>query len=221
MLTLDFRKLLKVHLKPKLNELGFLGIDHHFRKYSEEHFIFTLVIQANKYGGSCIMEIGVHLDFLPTLTNERPDFNRITTYDCEFRKRLVGIPSWVQRILGHKKEVWFDYGDDEKSAIQTIEKMYDLFITNGMKYLDQFRGFPEPLISITLEEIKEKSNKLKSLGAPSDLRLALLIAKTHKFIGNNDLAINFADWGLKNIGHATALQIHFESIILGSERDIS
>lgn len=55
--TKDFRKLIRVYFAPKLNEVGFIGTDHHFVN-TDNHFIYTLVIQADKSGGSCVMEMG-------------------------------------------------------------------------------------------------------------------------------------------------------------------
>lgn len=69
--TKGFRKLIATHFKTKLNELGFMGNDHHFVKYTEKHFIYTLVIQSSKHGGSCIMEMGTHLDFLVNTPGKR------------------------------------------------------------------------------------------------------------------------------------------------------
>jgi hypothetical protein len=58
-----------------------------------------------------------------------------------------------------------------------------------------------------------RSIRLNKYGAPLDLRLALLVARTHAFIGNNGEAANFARWGLKNIGRATALTQDFNELV--------
>jgi hypothetical protein len=75
--TKDFRKLLKQYFKPRINDLSFKGSDHHFINQTREPFIYALVIQANKYGGSCIMEMGVNIDFFK---NEHQE-SKITVYD--------------------------------------------------------------------------------------------------------------------------------------------
>lgn len=77
--TKKFRELLKVYFKPRMNELGFNGSNHHFVKKTDSHFIYTFVIQANKYGGSCIMEMGVTLDFLYS----DKKISSLTVYDSE------------------------------------------------------------------------------------------------------------------------------------------
>ncbi|WP_209444287.1 DUF4304 domain-containing protein [Paenibacillus ihuae] len=199
-----------------MNQLGFMGSDHHFRKNSDEHFIYTLVIQGNRYGGSCIIELGVHLDFLPIGLNEKADNHNLTVYDCEFRERIeAGIP-WTQRIFGpaQAQAGWFEYGKSEADAIRTINRMYKVFKVRGLEYFDQFKGFPEPILSITLEELKAgRSKQQMSMGAPLDLRLALVIARTHEFVGDLNSSLKFAEWGLNHLGQATGLKPYFEELI--------
>lgn len=58
-----------------------------------------------------------------------------------------------------------------------------------------------------------RSKGLDAMGAPLDLRLALLIARTHRFLGEDELALQYAEWGLKNIGRAEGLIKDFEGLI--------
>lgn len=217
MKTKDFRKLIKEHFKPRLINLGFKGNDHYFVKHTNEHYIYTLVIQANKYGDSCLMEVGVHLDFLPNTINEYLVPENITTYDSEFRKRILKKTGWLNKLLNQKNEDWFMYGNDEEEAIKTLDEMYKLFQEEGLKYFNQFRNFPEPLISISLGELKERSKHLEMLGAPLDLRLALVIARIHKFLGDLEKADEYARWGLANIKNATGLIKDFEGVFQRSQ----
>ncbi|MDQ0193383.1 DUF4304 domain-containing protein [Paenibacillus wynnii] len=206
--TKEFRSLIKTELKPVLNELGFIGTNHHFIKRTNDHYIFTLVIQANKYGGSCIMELGVHLDFLLDEKN-----SNITVYDCEFRQRIQPKKSFISKLFKNNAEIWHEYGEDEEQAKQSIASMKSLFVSQGMDYFNQFKNFPNPLLTIDIEEIKKRSKRLEQLGAPLDLRLVLLISKTHLYLGNKKDAKKYADWGLKNIGRATLLIKEFEGVL--------
>ncbi|WP_169089661.1 DUF4304 domain-containing protein [Paenibacillus sp. PL91] len=99
MQTSKFRKLIKKHLAPALKEHGFIGTDHHFVKDNNNHVINAIVIQADKYGGSCVVELGVHLDFLPNTIRESIPISKLTVYDCEFRKRLINEVNWFQREI--------------------------------------------------------------------------------------------------------------------------
>ncbi|MEK3707857.1 DUF4304 domain-containing protein [Paenibacillus sp. FSL R7-0198] len=213
--TKDFRKLIRVYFAPKLHEVGFMGTDHHFVKTTDNHFIYTLVIQADKSGGSCVMEMGVHLDFLPNSIGEFKSSNEITTYDCEFRKRLDKKANWFKRFFTVERERWFQYGETDEDAIVTIDEMTQLFLDQGMSYFSQFNN-PRMITSISLAEIIARSKKIEDFGAPLDLRLALLIARTHKFLGNDRDAKDYAQWGLNNIGEAKGLIKDFEAIGLGS-----
>ncbi|AIQ53465.1 DUF4304 domain-containing protein [Paenibacillus sp. FSL R7-0331] len=60
MKTSDFRNLIKKYLAPALHELGFSGTDHHFVRVAPNHLVNTIVIQADKDGVSCVVEMGVH-----------------------------------------------------------------------------------------------------------------------------------------------------------------
>ncbi|PWV94443.1 uncharacterized protein DUF4304 [Paenibacillus cellulosilyticus] len=158
--TKQFRKLIKEHFAPRLHQLGFKGSDHHFVKTNDNHFIYTLVIQADKYGGSCVMEMGVHLDFLPISFNEIKPPIDITTYDCEFRKRLNKKANWLKV----ERERWFSYGETEEEALDTIMEMRELFLNEGMNYYSQFKEFPKSITSIELDEIVARSNRLDDIG---------------------------------------------------------
>ncbi|WP_338593963.1 DUF4304 domain-containing protein [Paenibacillus sp. Y5S-9] len=213
--TKDFRKVIRVYFAPKLHEVGFMGTDHHFVKTTDNHFIYTLVIQADKSGGSCVMEMGVHLDFLPNSIGEFKSSNEITTYDCEFRKRLDKKANWFKRFFTVERERWFQYGETDEDAIVTIDEMTQLFLDQGMSYFSQFND-PRMITSISLAEIIARSKKIKDFGAPLDSRLVLLIARTHKFLGSDRDAKDYAQWGLNNIGEAKGLIKDFEAIGLGS-----
>jgi len=213
--TKDFRKLIRVYFASKLHEAGFMGTDHHFVKTTDNHFIYTLVIQADKSGGSCVMEMGVHLEFLPNSIGEFKSSNEITTYDCEFRKRINKKENLFKRFFTVEREKWFQYGETEDDAIVTINEMKQLFLDQGMSYFSQFNDL-RIITSISLAEIIARSKKIEDFGAPLDLRLVLLIARTHKFLGNNRDAKEYAQWGLNNIGKATGLIKDFEAIGRGN-----
>ncbi len=192
-----------------------MGTDHHFVKTTDNHFIYTLVIQADKSGGSCVMEMGVHLEFLPNSIGEFKSSNEITTYDCEFRKRINKKENLFKRFFTVEREKWFQYGETADDAIVTINEMKQLFLDQGMSYFSQFNDL-RIITSISLAEIIARSKKIEDFGAPLDLRLVLLIARTHKFLGNNRDAKEYAQWGLNNIGKATGLIKDFEAIGRGN-----
>ncbi|KRE55976.1 DUF4304 domain-containing protein [Paenibacillus sp. Soil750] len=140
MRTSEFRKLIKKHLAPTLNEFGFIGTDHHFVKDTKNHVINAIVIQADKNGGSCVVDLGVHLDFLPNTIKEYIPSSKLTVYDCEFRTRLVNELKWFQKnVLRNKeREIWFRYGHTEEESKTVIQEMKDMILSQGTSYFSQF-----------------------------------------------------------------------------------
>lgn len=118
-----------------------------------------------------------------------------------------------------ERERWFRHGESEEEAITTIIGMKELFTHKGISYYSQFEDFPEVLTSISLDEINNGSKKLKDLGAPPNLRMALLVARTYEFLGNFKEAREFASWGLHNIGDTSGLTKEFLRIMSLSESE--
>lgn len=82
-----------------------------------------------------------------------------------------------------------------------------------MGYYAQFSQFPASITDIALDELISGSRRLYELGSPSKLRLALLIARTHKYAGNLEQVRKYASWGLQNIGNAERLINDFHGLI--------
>ena len=93
-MTPAFRERLKIKLAPLLRGHGFSGSGVNFRRHVGD-VIQVLNIQGSRYGGSCCVNLAVHLTFLPTVLGDAPDPKKITESLCEFRKRLApdGAPA--------------------------------------------------------------------------------------------------------------------------------
>jgi hypothetical protein len=87
-MTPEFREQLKRKLAPLLRGHGFSGSGVNFRRHVGD-VIQVLNIQGSRYGGSCCVNLAVHLTFLPTVLGDPPDAKKITESLCEFRKRLA------------------------------------------------------------------------------------------------------------------------------------
>jgi hypothetical protein len=154
---------------------------------------FTIVIQANKYGGSCIMELGVYLDFLESKVSKN-----ITTYDCDFRQRIEAERTLLERLIRRKSEKWHNYGNNEIQAIKTIKEMARLFQDKGMAYFNQFDNFPNIFTEIKLEEITKDNRNLEKLGyLPTQKKLALILSRVHQYLGNKNQQEIFNRWGIE------------------------
>ena len=60
----EFYSYLKNEFGPQHREIGFKGSGSHFRRVNDE-VIHCINIQGNKHGGSCAVNLGLHLTFLP------------------------------------------------------------------------------------------------------------------------------------------------------------
>lgn len=201
--TKQFTKLVREHLSPFMRDHGFKGSSFRYTKLTEEHYVYALKIMANKYGGSCCIDLAVHFDFLPYNADEEivPP-NKVDPWACDFRKRLAP--------RGLDTDSWWEYGNNEAESLESISDMKNKFIQLGLPYLGQFRDFPEPFYSIKVAELEEykrdmsrggisHDSRLYKLGSPPEIRLAMRIAQVNLFIGDYDKAKMFAEWALKQI----------------------
>jgi hypothetical protein len=128
--------------------------------------------------------MGIYIEFLPNTLGVHMPYNKVTTYDCLIRQRLSG---------GH--EGWWNYGETELDAIESIERMKDSFLSNGLPYFSNFKDFPMPLSNITIDDIEKGSPKFKILGfLPTKIGFSLVISQVHLHEGNFAVAIKFANW---------------------------
>lgn len=198
----EIKDIIKDRFVPLLRNNGFKGSGLSFRKETNNHYVYALSIQINKYGGSFCVEMGVYIDFIPNSLGEIVQLSKVKPYDCEFRKRLS--PNGVESF-------WWNYGGNTEYANE-IDHLIKIFQENGLPYFKQFENFSEPLSSITIDDIEKNAPILKCLGAPLDTRLSLTLARLCQFLNKYNETITFCDWGLKNIGRGTALIPIFEDI---------
>lgn len=197
------RNLIKELLEPELKKYGFEAEGLSFWKETGDHYIYSLIVQLNRFGTSFCVEMGVHVDFLPNSLNQVIKPSDIAPYDCLFRKRLSPAD----------EDYWWDYGKTEKDAISSIQQLTADFKKYGLNYFNQFGKFPDPLDKITAEDFAAEDEIFCSLGAHLGLRLASAIARIKLFSGNKEDAIKICRWGLDNIQKKTMFIPVFENII--------
>lgn len=203
MTSAEVRKLIKEEFVPILHANGFIGAGTSFRKITDNHYIYSLTIQMNRYGGSFCVELGVFIDFIPDTLGALVLPQKVKAYDCEFRKRLAPTGN---------TDFWWRYDGHVQDTYNNLDHLIRTFLDVGIPFFEQFNNFPEPLCSITIEDIVNSAPILDSLASPLNLRLVLTLARIHQFLNHYDKTISFCDWGLKNIGRATALTPDFEKI---------
>lgn len=203
-----FKQLLKETFEQELKKHGFNGTGGKYRTKPNNHFIYTVNLQADKYGGCCCIELGVYIDFIPNPLGVHIPLNKVSSYDCDFRWRLSDLED---------EDLWWSYGETENEALENIGHMTETFVEYGIQYFGCFINFPESLTSISLEDIEQRNKNVKRLGdVLPDTRLALVISRVHLQVNNNEQAISFATWAINRIGDkivGSALIPEFNEII--------
>ncbi|MFY7669687.1 DUF4304 domain-containing protein [Tenacibaculum sp. MEBiC06402] len=183
MTTQEFRKQIGRYLGTKIREFGFKGSGFNYIMDSD-NFVFTIGLQANRYGGSFCVELGIHPKEITNNGFEDLDFKKLKYYNCEFRTRLA---------KEGKGDRWWNYTDSESKNFEIIDDVilyiskYALPIINGLKSdtgllervkisdiknrfipIPDFKGGLTPMttdirLAWALAVIVEKSNPKKSL----------------------------------------------------------
>jgi hypothetical protein len=203
----DFKKLIAKYFAPKLREQGWKGSGFHFRKMTDNHYVYLLSFQPDKYGGKCWVEVGVHLDFLKNLDGEVFNLKRIDCTWVDIRRRISPDES--------NNYTW-QYQDAEDKNKKVIDNIWNVFATDGMNFFNQFIEFLGPFQNITTSDIdnRDKKYQIKGIPLPPDVRTAWYLAQVFDFDGNKDKASDFAKFGISRIKgrQGSALKADLEKI---------
>lgn len=211
-----FFNCLKSEFAPKLRAIGFSGSGQNFRRFRDE-VIQVINIQVNKYGGSCCVNLGLHLTFLP-IAGESPLTNpkKLRASSCEFRWRLAP-PGATDYWWGYEESLaaHLPFGMEGGKGREPIEKARDLIKT--------YEAYGEPRFQsvMTVEDIAQLfqpddigSGKPLPLYGYTHIRGALTMARIQRYLGNEKLTRQFAEVGLEKIGKAKVLRREFEKILV-------
>jgi hypothetical protein len=199
----QFHSLLKQNLLPVLCSHGFLGSGTTFRRCRGE-VIHVLNIQGARDGGSCCVNLGIRLSFLPIqATMTLPGSRKITEPDCEFRRRLAPA--------GEADYSW-KYFRTEEAAQASIRNLVELYQAEGAGYFDRYAAFPGLFGMITPRHLEEKDYSLFPCGVvPS--RAALTMARVALRLGRPNDAEEFVRIGLATVGSAWGLKWELERVL--------
>ena len=188
-MTPEFRSQLKEKLAPFMRAAGFSGSGATFRR-SAGDVIQLLHVQGSRYGGSCCVNLGIHLKFLPTVLGHSPDPKKITEPLCEFRRRLA--PEG-------QADCWWNYGDDEHEAARSVDNLVALVRRLALPHFDRFGAFPESFERITPQALASRDFSMLpgNMTAP---RAALVMARIAAHLGRADRVREFAEVGLASVG---------------------
>lgn len=211
-----FFNCLKTEFAPKLRKLGFTGSGQNFRRIQNE-VIHTLNIQINKYGGSCCVNLGLHLTFLPIAGGTQLVVpQKLQATSCEFRWRLTP-PDFTDYWWAYEENEFahLPFGMEGGKGHGPQEKARHLVTTYEMYGEPQFQALMtiEAVANLFPPEAIGSGERLSPLYAFTPTRGALTMARIHRYLGNKDLARQFARQGLQNSGKARALIPEFEEIL--------
>jgi hypothetical protein len=196
-LDISIRSMLRPHLEAE----GFKGSGKNFQRV-KDGWIHAVGLAASRHGGSFAIDLAVHPEGVPTEFQSDP--KKFRTNDCEFRCRLSETGA----------DQWWAYENTQSSMDATVALATDVYLRIGRPFLTQFSEPHCPLTALTASDLL--SGRLAQLGffLPTAIRAALTLARMHKSRGNPELARQFAEWGLANLGQAISLKRPFEQLLI-------
>jgi len=184
-----FYKHLKRHLNPHFKTLEFKPRGRENVRYRAP-FIHCVGFQTDKGGGSCCVELGVHLDFLPLSHGPMPDVAKMAAYTCEIRRRMLPADGMI--------DYWWTFGNDDVSSEESAKSLASTFQERGLSFFNQYTSISEAFQQFTPEDLH--NGRAPSILSLTEARASLLLVRIHTHLGLNDKARTFAQAGLDMIG---------------------
>lgn len=187
----EFKKILGKHFAPKMKALGYKHLSElSWNKKGEGPYVFSIAIELSRLGEYCYIEAGIHLDFIPlSYSTEVPIFEQIEPIVSMFRMRLTNT-------LNDRTD--FIYGDDKDGAEILCDYLYWAVTDEAEAYFSHYAKFPEPFAAVTVEDLKN-DNPYGEFRFPGDFHPALQLARINLYLGNQQKANEFADYGISLI----------------------
>ncbi|MCA9043366.1 MAG: DUF4304 domain-containing protein [Planctomycetaceae bacterium] len=186
-----FRGYLRKHFAPLLHSLGFTGKGSNFRRVVGEA-IHCVNLQGDKYSGSCAVNLGLHLTFLPIEhSGDLPDIETIEEVSCEFRDRLT--PEGVF-------DYWWKYKCSKSQLIENAEHLIRTYKEQGEPRFAQFASTEQIAEMMTVDDIRLNSAPTGfRFSTTHTVKAALAMARIHFHIGNFEVALEFANAGMEKV----------------------
>ncbi|GGD36543.1 DUF4304 domain-containing protein [Flavobacterium orientale] len=176
-----FIELMDKNFTPYIKSLGFKGSKNNFYKKNKP-WIYTVNIFKDKYGGSCAVNVGVHLDYIENQINTLPIPSKFQVGDCIIEKNIP---------LDNNNS-WFFYGMNENEGIETVELIIKMFNKKGIPFLQKFEKYPNPFDEINFDDLLSPTEKFKEFGIDSKkldwIHFHIFLSKVNIGIKNYDLA---------------------------------
>lgn len=198
-----FHAVLKAEFGPKLREIGFKGSGQNYRRLTED-VIHAINIQGNRWGGSCTVNLGIHVTFLPDTLNEVRDPATYNVINCEFNRRIADDST---------SDGWWSYGDTIAAAESSARSLIRTFLVQGEPYFQHYSTVSAilPALICKANRTPEPSPALGGIG-PTPIRAALAAARIHRFRGEIAESRRLAQMALTTLGDARALKTELEML---------
>ncbi|PIB29405.1 hypothetical protein BFP78_15430 [Gaetbulibacter sp. 5U11] len=150
----DFINLMNNEFTSYVKSLGFRGSKNNFYKKSIP-WIYTIHIHKDKWGGSCALNIGVHVFGIEDGSGILPKIpSKYNFYDCIIHKN----------ISMDNDNGWFYYGQTIEEGKETVRLMLKMFKDKAIPFFNLFQNYPHPFDKITVDDIKNKSDNFIQYG---------------------------------------------------------
>ena len=192
-----FRRELSRRILPVLRADGFHGSGTTFRRI-EGPVIHVFNIQGSTAGGRCYLNLGAHLDFLPSEGGGEVLPDKIEECQCAFRDRIdppAGAYGW-------------DYLDQPETIAERIQLVLEEWRLQGGTFFDRYRSFPKSFESLLAKTDPQKVH-------PAEGRTFVRIALR---LGDRKRARDFAQTALtKASERATILRSDLEHLLRAAD----
>jgi hypothetical protein len=154
-----------------------------------DHFLDCFSLQVKGDGTGCCLNVGLHLDFMPGAADDGPlDPHKIEPLDCEIQGRLS-----PGGLVG-----WWSLGDGKRSAEANARHLIHTYSTEGIAFFTKYSALPGIFGTITVDLLAK--NEFGSILPLTRARAALFLGRLYLWLGDRGRAMDFARWGLENLG---------------------
>ena len=202
--------------KPFLTRIGFQGNGERFQRVAGE-VIHAIALQDSKHGGSCCVNLGVHLSFLPLTAGGLPQAGvQVRAESCEFQWRLTP-PGYT--------DYWWAYeqGIAAHLPLSMLQEANSGLLERAHHLARTYETIGEPAFQ-RLSTVDQVANLIKLEDLAKEWRIVpeysflpgragLSMARIHQHLGNKELARKFAESGLERVGKARTIRSELEKFL--------
>jgi hypothetical protein len=212
--TRRFRSLLARSFAPQLRDAGFRGTGGVYRGLESAPFVHLVQLFVDRHGASAWLELGVHVDGLPAVTQTVVNDREIDVAGCLIRRDVE------RRALLWRKRVVVPLGASDDEALGSIAVLTSAVATQAPRFFAHWSSFPEPLVGLSVDDVLRGRLDKNVFGDPLPLPLLLLLAELHVTLDHPRRAQEFAEAGLGQIDSPRGVHLErlFQRILDGERR---